>query len=559
MRTYIYSISFVLILLFCGCNKYNQPKSSQNTVNNLALFCKVWGFLKYYHSDVGGGIINWDSVLVNNIERIQSLHSSDSLKQFFDEIVPLCHETLHFQLSDLEDSIVYDNASVLWIYDTNIFSSKTIKRLDCIYHNSYAFESNYISKNEWVKNPIFDQDTFYNHIPFPNNKIRLLSLFRYWNIINYYYPYKYLTDVPWDSVLYQFIPKFYNATDTIEYHLQVCKLTAMINDNHAYTSSDIIENNYGNRFLPVKFQLVEGRTIIADTYSDSLAELNNLTIGDLIYRINNISIEDIRDSLHLYFSGSDSLSIQNTISYFLSRSPNVSMQLDVCRDDSIFSVICPTYQRSLLSKERKKKAQTKTIKRIDGSIAYVDLSKLNYENVDSIISQLLNYKYLILDLRKNCQFILYELCDILYAEHFIFYSVTTPVYNKPGLFSYRIGDPGGPQRYNPSFYKGELIILINEETQSIGEFTAMALLKHKNSISIGRPTAGADGNVSLITLPGNIQTYISGIGIYWPDGKITQRCGIIPTIKTNQQLQSVANKQDDIMLKAIEYVQSKAL
>lgn len=32
-------------------------------------------------------------------------------------------------------------------------------------------------------------------------------------------------------------------------------------------------------------------------------------------------------------------------------------------------------------------------------------------------------------------------------------------------------------------------------------------------------TAGADGNVSLIELSGGLITYMSGIGVYYPDGK----------------------------------------
>lgn len=556
MKTYTLLIVLVIMLSCCSCNTTHHRDSFKNTNSNLALFCKVWGFLKYYHSDIGGGSVNWDSTLVMNIEIVKSLQSANSIKKFYEELIPSCIESNQFNLSDIKDSLVYDNLNISWIYDTSIFSLNTIRRLDCIYHNSYEFDSKYISKNEWVKNPIFDKDTLYNHEIHPNEKIRLLSLFRYWNIINYYYPYKYMAEISWDSVLNQFIPVFIGARDDIEYHLAVCKLTAMINDNHAYTTSEILEQNYGNRFLPVKLEFIEGKTIISETYSDSLARLNSLKVGDLVRKINTFSTDEIRDSLSVYFSGSNYLSVQNTISYFLPRSSDTILILELCRKDSIFSINCPTYGRAFLSGERKKKANKLAIDTLTKSIAYVDLSEITYENINPIISKLLGFEYLILDLRNNCQFIIFDLCNLLFEKQFIFYSFTTPIYQKPGLYTFQIGEPGGPETINPNHYKGKIIVLIDNGTQSVGEFTAMALLIHENSISIGNASAGADGNVSLITLPGNIKTYISGIGIYWPDGRITQRCGILPTFIVNQQIGGTKINQDDILQYAKKYAKS---
>ena len=47
-------------------------------------------------------------------------------------------------------------------------------------------------------------------------------------------------------------------------------------------------------------------------------------------------------------------------------------------------------------------------------------------------------------------------------------------------------------------------------------------------IVLGSTTAGADGNVSNIPLPGGLRTMISGIGVFYPDKGPTQRVGIVP-------------------------------
>lgn len=69
---------------------------------------------------------------------------------------------------------------------------------------------------------------------------------------------------------------------------------------------------------------------------------------------------------------------------------------------------------------------------------------------------------------------------------------------------------------------------------------------------IGSTTAAADGNVSPIVLPGNIQTGISGIGVYYPDGRETQQVGIIPNIAVKPTIAGVAAGRDELLEKALE-------
>jgi len=329
----------------------------------------------------------------------------------------------------------------------------------------------------------------------------------------------------------------------------------MINDNHGYTSSNVIANYLGNRFLPVKFDFIEDKTVITEIYSDSLAISNNLLLGDIIINIDGIKEDIIRDSLFASFSGSNPKSIQHIISYFLSRSSNDKIELLIQRNDSTLLIVSKTYLRNIISKERSKKRSNEPVRVINDTITYIDLSKLN-NNADSIITNYLNSKVLILDLRKNCKFILHDIAKVLFGQPVIFYAFTTPQYEKPGLFCYQVGDMSGPDNANLNSYKGKIIVLINEKTQSIGEFTTMLLMKFNNVIVIGSTTAGADGNISAIYLPGKIRTYISGIGIYWPDGKQTQRVGITPDIEVLPKIESIKIQKDDVLQKAVEYATS---
>jgi C-terminal processing protease CtpA/Prc len=51
-------------------------------------------------------------------------------------------------------------------------------------------------------------------------------------------------------------------------------------------------------------------------------------------------------------------------------------------------------------------------------------------------------------------------------------------------------------------FTGKVVILVDEVTQSQAEYTTMAFRVAPDAVVVGSTTAGADGNVSRIPLPG---------------------------------------------------------
>jgi C-terminal processing protease CtpA/Prc len=72
---------------------------------------------------------------------------------------------------------------------------------------------------------------------------------------------------------------------------------------------------------------------------------------------------------------------------------------------------------------------------------------------------------------------------------------------------------------------------------------------------VGSTTAGADGNVSFITLPGNISTAISGLGVYYPDGRETQRVGIVPDVAVTPTIRGIREGRDEVLEKAVQLIE----
>ncbi len=84
----------------------------------------------------------------------------------------------------------------------------------------------------------------------------------------------------------------------------------------------------------------------------------------------------------------------------------------------------------------------------------------------------------------------------------------------------------------------------------------MALRAGDNTTIIGSQTAGADGNVSSISFPGDLRTWISGLGVYYPDGTATQRVGIVPDIEVHPTVEGITQGRDEVLERAVEVIRA---
>ncbi len=79
----------------------------------------------------------------------------------------------------------------------------------------------------------------------------------------------------------------------------------------------------------------------------------------------------------------------------------------------------------------------------------------------------------------------------------------------------------------------------------------MAFQSSPNVKVIGSQTAGADGNVTAIVLPGGIFTMISSIGIFYPDNSPTQGIGVKIDDIVKPTLRGIIDRKDELLQKAI--------
>lgn len=576
----VYIVSLILILSLLSIfifgynhiqnqNDYKQisgiKKFSSEDISDLSVLCKVWGFLKYYHPAVVEGKYNWDAELIKMLPSVLKAESQDKRNKIILEWVISMGQIEQGTLCEFSPDSVKMYPDLGWINNQTKLG-KLSKELENIKTAKRSLsKSHYIFFNEYAKNPVFSNEDSYPEMSYPNASYRLLALFRYWNIIQYYFPYKYLIGENWDNVLIEFIPQFINAKNELEYKLTLLKLVARTHDSHAIIFDPIIEKFRGNYYVPFYVSFVDNKPVITDSMFNTIEKEYPLRIGDIILKVNGKSVKRIISEQSPYTSGSNYTCLLRNLSFNLLRSDTNFISVSFNRGDRIFSkkISCypypndpamfhnifnknkPLYQ--LLSKEK--------------NIGYLYLGSSS----GGVVPDYSNTKGLIIDLRcyPNGKKV-YGYVDMqqLYEKPVKFAKFTSSIINQPGLFIYNKDCYTGDNKdvtltkiSKTVFYKGKVILLVNELTQSHAEFMAMFYRCSPNAVVIGSTTAGADGNISYIPLPGNIQTTMSGIGVYYPDGTETQRVGIVPDIVVTPTIKGIRDNHDEVLEKAISLIE----
>lgn len=120
--------------------------------------------------------------------------------------------------------------------------------------------------------------------------------------------------------------------------------------------------------------------------------------------------------------------------------------------------------------------------------------------------------------------------------------------SNPGTFEWQEKAPALIAQAAGSDLK--IVVLIDELTQSNVEYAAMALRSAAGVLVVGSNTAGTDGDVSQIVLPGNLRVAFTDTGVFYPDGRPTQRVGIIPDVRVTATIAGAAAGRDEVLEEA---------
>jgi C-terminal processing protease CtpA/Prc len=531
-----------------------QVPLDKNSIENLKTLGLVWGFLKYYHPTIANGEYNWDYELFRILPKLLNAKNNNSRDEILVNWIDSLGEFPQGKENKTNSSSIKFEPDLDWIKSSH-FSDALSNLLVSIKNAARTQKHYYIGLQPGVGNPDFKNEDAYALMKYPDAGFRLLSLYRYWNIIQYFFPYKNLIEEDWKKVLEEFIPKVIDAKNETEYTLTVLELIGRIHDTHAniWGKNDALTNYFGIRYAPVELTFVENKPVVTGFYDKNSGKETGLEIGDVISAINNTAVEEIIKEQLKYTPASNYPTQLRNLASRLLRTNDSLINITYLRDEKTESKKVKTFLAKDIHFSSKYEVRDTCFKLLDNNIAYLNNGSLKKLYLPEIWEKIDSTKGLIIDDRNYpSDFVIYELSNYIMPGRKPFVKFTNGSLTDPGLFTFGKSITAG--RESRDYYKGKIVVLVNEISQSSAEFHAMAYRASPNTTVIGSTTAGADGNVSQVYLPGGISTMISGIGVYYPDGKETQRIGIVPDIECKPTIRGIKNGEDELLKKAIEII-----
>lgn len=529
-------------------------------VDHWASLGKVWGFLKYYHPHIADGSTDWDSVLVADVPQLEAEPTEARLNHIISNWleaygpVATCTDCEPFP-SDTS----YRNLDLAFLEEDLLLSPDTRKQLQYIRDNPYQEARYYALPSKWNGPVSFENEKPYKEMRYPTRPYRMLALFRYWNAVQYYFPYKYHIERDWAEVLEEYVSELYDAPDSTAYIFAMRRLTAQIHDSHSFFNSRIWSYAHGDYRLLMNLQSVEGEFVVRQVHANDAGERYPLQSGDVIVSIDGELAADRRERLRPYLIASNDITTERNIGQWLLLGQEPEMELVVRRGEKTITyqlegVPIKSYYDIL--KNEYNQDQTPKWEVLSDNIGYVDMGRLEWKEVKPMMKELKKCQAIIFDVRNYPQGTMYRVGDFLMPQKTPFVTFTYPDPRLPGHFlwyekPYRVG-----AKTNKKYYKGKVIVLQNELTQSHAEFTIMSLQVTPDCTVIGSQTAAADGNVTSISLPGGVKALFTGIGVYYPDRTETQRIGIVPDREVKPTIAGMQAGRDEVLEYALDFIKT---
>ena len=524
------------------------PSPATNTA--LVLLGQVWGFLKYHHPAVAEGNFNMDAELFRFMPAYLAGQSAEQQRLLYNWVKKFG------EVKTKKDTAIssrpFLGTDISWLTEQSL-GKELYKLLRDIYHTERKNQHYYIAMAQGVGNPVIKNEHPYAKMNFSDAGLRMLALYRYWNLVQYFFPYRNLLDEHWNTTLARFVPRFAYAASEKEYKLALLELIGSINDTHAniWSNEPVLAEFFGKRYGPLSIVFVEDKPLVTGYLNDSLGKKTGILPGDVIEKINGVPATELVQNRLPYFPASNLPTKMRDIGRDFLRSNDSTLSVTFNRSGKSFEKIIPTYMPREVNVYKRYTAADTCFGMATPDIAWIYPGKIRSAYLPAIKNELNKTKGLIIDLRcYPSEFVVFTLGGFLVPKSTPFVKFSFGSLQMPGTFY-----QGQQLNLTPTgsgTYKGKVVILINELTQSQAEYTTMAFRIAPGALVVGSTTAGADGNISSFLLPGNVSTMFSGIGVYYPDGRETQRVGIIPDVECKPTIEGIRAGRDELMEKAIE-------
>ncbi|MBL7887946.1 MAG: hypothetical protein JNL24_00245 [Bacteroidia bacterium] len=556
-----------------------ETSLSDRELTNILTFAEIYGYIRYFYPSEEAKVIDWDKFVIYSLKKIYSCKDDNQLINTLDSLYNKITPNVLFLKGNtpIENTNKTNKTFIYWhhwgvetncskgyksrlvssdsiILDQALLKDTTIRITSTFSSISFIFPIKSISSNTHKTNEISE---FINNINSSTKEdiqnctkeFKIACSIITWNIFKHFAPYRDLLNINWSKELEKSILKNAESKNSHEFLLNMREMMAKFNDGHIIFNS--FENNDRGYFPAIEFEKIEDKIIISNVLKSDI----DVKIGDEVLKFNNQPIIEYINEQSRYISAATPQNLEKrTLKKILEGGENTSFTIQLKRKSALKDL---QIERKINAKlyEETIKSSKPIFKEFSNNIWYINLSRINNTQIDSLIPDLIQSKGIICDLRgypnQNKEFLSYLITDIDTAkwigiENIIFPNNTTR--NQYSLIGWAL-------KPNSIHIKSPVIFLTNSNAISFSE-SYLSLVKHyKLGKIIGETTGGTNGDINCYNLFNKYYFYFTGARVLKLNGKQHHGIGIEPDIEVQKKLNNFIKGDDDYIIKAIELLE----
>lgn len=384
----------------------------------------------------------------------------------------------------------------------------------------------------------------------PDARHRLVAAFRLWSTLRWFYPYAHAGAPDWDRLLRAAIPAFAAARDSLAYGQAVAEMVAALRDGQAMAQSPALAAFLGSAQPPVRTRVIEGRAVVVEVMDDAAA--GGVRPGDVVLSVDGEEATARARRHARWVAGSTAHGQAERVSrVWLGGAPGAPVRLTVQGDDGARREV--TLPRTAAwSRALERQRGGPVFRLLAPEVGYADLERLTPAMVDTMFDAFRDTKAIVFDARGGALRAAWLLTTRLSARWGDESAqLVIPVVRSPDSTATSTLSKSLPEGDGRPVYAGRTVVLIDERTTGAAERAVMVLEAAVAATLVGTPSAGADGELTTVVLPGDVLVTFPGQEARRAGGRPVHGVGIAPRVEAAPTLAGIRAGRDEALERAL--------
>ncbi len=383
---------------------------------------------------------------------------------------------------------------------------------------------------------------------------RLAAVMLAWNRVQHFYPYfDAIEPVDWDGVLRSSLRLAATDRNEREFIDTLRRLLVPLQDGHGNVSHRSLADF---AIPPVVLRWVEQQIIVTHALGDGIDGVARP--GDAVVAIDGVPADRALTSvMELISSATRQFRLYRAIEAVAAGPEGSRVRLTLRDLDGQARDV--TFERTDFRGQPVREPRPPALHEIRPGIFYVSMTRAGAAEFEQALPRLTEAESIVFDLRGYPRgldlVVLARLTDSAIDSP----QLLVPLSFRPDRRDMRFISTGWDAEPQTPKLTADVVFLIDERCISAAE-TVLGMVEHYGlGQLVGSPTAGTNGGVARMSLPGQYVVSWTGVKVLKHDGSQHHGVGILPTVPVSLTRRGVAAGRDEILERGIEVCETNGL